>query len=206
MSETPKTGPYPECRHMRACQWLGPEGVICRACGYPTKGTSAVPAETAPPVVSDGIGARLSHRFDCDECHVRGVIVDEDGCCQGCGHDARRVQVPVPPVPPVRETAAPALTCCACGAVNQGGYEAEDVQGVYCRDCWDDLREHFQRDMPPAAPDLAGVRARLDLLELLQGAAVTCESTPGDRRVVIRFGESLECAQALFVFLTGSSR
>ena len=39
----------------------------------------------------DGLNASGSHRFDCHECRVRGVIVDEEGCCRTCGHDAARV-------------------------------------------------------------------------------------------------------------------
>jgi len=57
------------------------------------------PAPVAPPEAEPrgsfpyGIGKNAygSHRFDCENCRVRGVVVDEDGCCQGCGHDARRV-------------------------------------------------------------------------------------------------------------------
>lgn len=50
------------------------------------------------------------------------------------------------------------------------------------------------------------VREAEPLKALVYGAAITCESAPGDRRVVIRFGDNLERAQALFAFLSGESR
>lgn len=50
----------------------------------------ALPGEAAP-AWADGLNAGGSHRFDCPSCRVRGVVVDEDGCCKTCGDEAVRV-------------------------------------------------------------------------------------------------------------------
>ena len=75
---------------------------VCETCwmiGPPKK--AALPP--VPETPGDGPGANRPCRFDCDECRVRGVVVDEDGCCKGCGYDARPVSSPL------RETPAPDL-------------------------------------------------------------------------------------------------
>lgn len=73
--------------------------------------------ETAEPAKwTDGPYANSPSRFDCLECMMRGIAVDEDGCCKSCGHDAERIglcktlHVPAP----VRAEAAKTEPLCRC--------------------------------------------------------------------------------------------
>lgn len=122
--------------------------------------------ETAEPAKwTDGPYANSPSRFDCLECMMRGIAVDEDGCCKSCGHDAERIGL--------------CKTLHVSAPVRAEG-ETEKQQLIGLEDCWrreatEALTHESLNPIQRAAVRHCLVACADDLRRVMQGQSESCE-------------------------------